>query len=196
MPGTWKSAMLGVVFLFSVSVDAPAEDRWQVPSCEKINGTAAVTFTRDDGVTFASPEEPLLPVTYASVAALDTPNQLIASVNSTVLRSTDAGCHWSVVGELTRGASLTALVAAKNGRAYSWAPKVKDASPPLSRIDAAGITSLTTPLTASPNGLGVDAKNSDRLRVAGRTEPFMPQRMLGRLGKRWEWPRLSVKCST
>ena len=147
--------------------DSSAQAVWQEPSCEKVRGTPAVTFTRDEGKTLTPTEESLKPLTYASVAATGVPNELVASVNETVLRSKDSGCTWSVIGKITPGGSLTRLVGS-SGRVYSWAPKqLEDKRPPLFRIDPAEITALSAPLTGSPSGLGVDAKNGDRLRIGG-----------------------------
>jgi hypothetical protein len=132
---------------------------WTAPACATISGTAAVTFTRDEGQTLAPTAETLTPIGYTfGLVALDTPNVLLAEHKGSILRSEDAGCTWKTVGAV--GGSPLVLVAAQGDRAYAF----KDNDAPLYRIDGGVITELTGPAT-SVLGLGVDPLDGAHLRL-------------------------------
>jgi photosystem II stability/assembly factor-like uncharacterized protein len=137
-----------------------SESMWQLPACENIKGTGAVTFTRDDGKRLAPTTEVLRPVSYTmGLVALDTPNTLLAAVNETLIRSTDAGCHWDTIGAVNSG--LPKLTEAAGGRAYGWTEEGHT----LFGVDQTEITNLPSPVT-SIAGLGVDPKDPHHLRIA------------------------------
>jgi hypothetical protein len=131
---------------------------WIVPTCTTITGTAAVTFTKDEGATLTPSNQTLSGVGYTGLAALDTPNTLLAEHKGDLLRSTDAGCTWNKIGTLEGG--LFELTAASGGRAYAWV----DNGEAFYRIDDGVPTPLTTP---APNivGLGVDPADGLHLRI-------------------------------
>jgi len=118
-----------------------------------------VTFTKDRGATLTPTEQTLTPVGYTKgLIALDTPNTLLAEHKGAILRSEDAGCTWSPVGQV--GSSPLVLVAAPGGRAYGYV----DNNEYLYRIDGDTITKLTSP-AHYVLGLGVDPKDENHLRI-------------------------------
>jgi len=131
---------------------------WVVPTCATITGTAAVTFTSDEGATLTPSTGTLTGVGYTGLAALDTPNTLLAEHKGDLLESTDAGCTWTKVGSLEGG--IFKLTAAKGGRAYAWA----DNGEAFYRIDDGVPTALTTP-AANVVGIGVDPADGLHLRI-------------------------------
>jgi hypothetical protein len=136
------------------------DETWQRPACQDIAGTGAITFTHDDGQTLAPTTEALRPVSYTmGLVALDTPNTLLAAVNNTILRSTDAGCSWNTIGTIRSDFPPT-LMAASGGRAYGWA----DNRSVLFRVDQSTITNLHSPVSAI-TGLGVDPGDPDHVRL-------------------------------
>lgn len=130
---------------------------WSPPACDSVGGTPAVTFTRDEGRTLAPTEGELHGVAYTyGLAALDTPDTLVAEHGGAVLRSTDAGCTWSEIGRVDD--SPLVLTAAEGGRAYAW----RDNGATLYRIDAGGVTRLTSPVDSI---LGLQADPADGAHV-------------------------------
>ncbi|MBL8744092.1 MAG: hypothetical protein JNK04_23455, partial [Myxococcales bacterium] len=93
-------------------------NEWIVPTCTSITGTDAVTFTKDEGDTLTPGPGALHGVGYTGLAALDTPNTLLAEHKGELLRSTDAGCSFQAIGTLEGG--LFRITAAPGGRAYAW----------------------------------------------------------------------------
>jgi hypothetical protein len=106
---------------------------------------------------------PLTGTTYAfGIVALDTPNTLLAAVQSVLYRSTDAGCRWQLLADLgveARGELLT-LTKAGGDRAYAWG----DNRGVLFRVDGRTVTALRSPVT-SIVGVGTDPKNRDHARL-------------------------------
>src|SRR5690349_17667569 len=91
------------------------------PLCSMITGTAAVTFTLDEGHTLAPSATPLEPIAYTyGLAALDTPDTLIAWHRNDLLLSNDAGCSWRVVANIPGADFPPTITPAKGGRAYAW----------------------------------------------------------------------------
>ncbi|WP_170319477.1 sialidase family protein [Polyangium spumosum] len=132
---------------------------WALPACESVSGTSAVTFTLDEGKNLAMTAGELQGIGYTyGLAALDTPNTLLAEHKGELLRSEDAGCTWSVVGALA--GSIFRITAAKGGLAYAWAENGAG----FYRIDENGPQAFTTP---APNiiGLGVDPADGKHLRI-------------------------------
>jgi hypothetical protein len=131
------------------------------PACEAVAGTAAVTFTLDDGATLAPAAGALAENTGAySVVVLDQPGWVLASVMGEILRSKDAGCTWTSIGKL----DAIDLVAAPGGRAFA-----RGGNDELARIDGATIQSLPAPQAASGSigivGLGADPADGEHVRL-------------------------------
>jgi len=140
---------------------AAGASAWQEPACSAVKGTWAVTFTHDDGATIAALDGALSGVAYTyGLAALDTPNVLLAEHTGRFLRSTDSGCTWTDVGEAP--GTITKLAAAKGGRVYGFG----DNSSLLFRVDDVTPTVLKSP-TDSLHGLGVDPSDGAHIRIAG-----------------------------
>lgn len=139
----------------------PAE--WAVPACDSVTGTSAVTFTKNEGGSLAPTPGQLTGIGYTwGLAALDTPNTLLAEHKGELLRSGDAGCTWSTIATL-EGAPLK-LTAAPGGRAYAWS----DNGAAFYRVDPDGAHPFATP---APNivGVGVDPADGLHLRVGDAT---------------------------
>ena len=143
---------------------------WSVPKCREISGTAAVTYTKDDGATLTPTKLTLRGTRYTlGVATSDKANTLWAVQDRTLLRSTSAGCRWDAVAYVavpsgSDGFALT-LTAGRGDRAWAWA----DGRPDLSRVDGTTVTPIKVP--GNVVGVGTDAVDGDRVRVgddAGR----------------------------
>ncbi|GAA2718221.1 MULTISPECIES: sialidase family protein [Streptomyces] len=133
---------------------------WTAPSCTRVTGDGSVTFTTDEGRTLAPTTGTLHTTGYThGLVALDTPNVLLATHNTQLLRSADAGCTWTPLATL--GTGTTRLTAAPAGRAYAW--QVNGGY--LARIDGTTVTRLTAP-TANITGLGTDRAHPGHLRLA------------------------------
>jgi hypothetical protein len=137
---------------------------WELPACDRIMGTGAVTYTLDDGVTLQD-GLPLNGVSYTyGLAALDRPNTLLATVNdakgNTILRSEDAGCNWDKVENLGT-TNLIRLVPAPGGVAYGWS-NMRDI---MYRIDGNEIEERITPTDIF--GIAVNPLDTDNIRVGG-----------------------------
>ena len=146
---------------------------WHVPHCSSILGTAAVTYTRDQGRRLTPTVDELRGVVLTrGLVALDTPDTLIASplgedpssTRPAFLRSTDAGCSWSPMGT-SQSQPPPTLVAAPGGRAYAWT-----FSPPhLSVIAGDVVEDLPLPAAVSAiRGFAVDAADPDQLALGDR----------------------------
>jgi photosystem II stability/assembly factor-like uncharacterized protein len=145
----------------------PPSDIWQLPSCPRIIGSSALTFTSDDGATLTPANRPLQGTTYAKgLVALDTPNVLLGAVQSVLYRSTDAGCSWRRLADLSdaAGGELLTLTKAGGERAYTWS----DNRGILFRVDGRTVTALKSPVT-SIVGFGADPKNRDHARLGDGT---------------------------
>jgi hypothetical protein len=138
-------------------------EEWITPACAAITGTAAVTFTADEGETLTPTATQLSGVGYTGLAALDTPNTLLAEHKGALLRSEDAGCTWTQIATLQGG--IFRITAAPGGRAYAWV----DNGSALYRVDPDGSTTLLTPSATNIVGLGVDPTDGMHLRVGDAT---------------------------
>ena len=113
----------------------------EFPACD-VRGTAAVTFTRDEGTTLA-PTSPLTGTVYTyGLVALGN-GVLVAEHAGDFLRSRDHGCTWTVIGAAPT--SIMRMVAG-GGRVYAWA----DNNRQLARID-----DDDTITVLEPPGIGV-----------------------------------------
>ena len=131
---------------------------WTTPACTSVSGTAAVTFTLDEGETLTPTTEALQGIGYTfGLVALDAPNTLLAEHQGQILRSTDAGCTWSGLGAVS---AILTLQPAPGGIAYAY----QDNGAPLYRIEGATITKLTAPVSGIL-GLGADPGQGTHLRL-------------------------------
>lgn len=132
------------------------------PLCTMVTGTAGVTFTRDEGRTLAPIATPLIGTanTYG-LAALETPETVMAWNNDDLLVSTDAGCSWRVVATITGADFVPYLAPARGDRVYAWS----DARAFLVRWDARGAATMKAPTEIV--GLQADRSDPDRVRAGG-----------------------------
>jgi hypothetical protein len=138
---------------------------WKVPTCATVasNGAPGMTYTLDEGATYTPTGRTLTGTSYtAGLVALGAPNTLVSAVQSTIYRSTDAGCTWRKVKDLgaASGNELLTLSAAGANRAYVWA----DNRGVLFRLDGSTVTSLKSP-AGTVLGLTADRANGDRVRL-------------------------------
>ncbi|MGZ5440249.1 MAG: VPS10 domain-containing protein [Thermoanaerobaculia bacterium] len=163
------SRRVTLLLMVSLSLALPAAARRravrtpvQFPPCSMVTGTAAVTFTLNEGRTLAPSAEPLTPTAYTyGLAALDEPDTLMAWHRDDLLISTDAGCSWRVVANIPGADFPPTITPAPGGRAYAWSENRKF----LVRHDARGTSTLKQPIEFM--GLGVDPQNGERLRAGG-----------------------------
>lgn len=133
------------------------------PQCAMVTGTAAVTFTLDEGATLAPSAVPLVPVSYTwgLAAMLDDDETLVAWNRNDLLISTDAGCSWRVAATIEGSDFPPTITAAPGGRAYAWSENRKF----LVRFDSRGAKTLKQPVDFM--GLGVDPNNGEHVRAGG-----------------------------
>ncbi|HMR76890.1 MAG TPA: hypothetical protein PKD61_17345, partial [Polyangiaceae bacterium] len=133
---------------------------WTTPTCTSVKGTWAVRFTSDEGATIAPGDGALTGVAYTwGLAALDTPNVLVAEHAGRILRSEDAGCTYKDLGAAP--ASTTRLHAAPGGRAYGYQMNAS----PMYLVKGQAIQVLKGP-SGSIIGMGVSPTDGAWLRVA------------------------------
>ena len=134
-----------------------------VPPCTVVNGTPAVTFSRDGGKTLAPVAQKLSGIAYANgLAVLDAATLLLAQ-NTTLSLSTDGGCNWRVIGDVVFDDPFPPFIAAAGrNRAYIWA----DGRAGLARYADGAIAALKPPVDIA--GLGADRANGERLRIGGK----------------------------
>ncbi len=171
-----------VTALVAVAPSADAEaGRWTEPTCATVDSPGSLTYTNDEGATLKPTSTAMTPTTYAfGLSALDTPNTLVAvqeyskpgggPVEPTVLRSTDAGCHWTTIGALKDGWVLE-TVAAPGGRTYLWPA---GSGENLYLVTGTTITPRPIPagIAGRMAGFGVDRRNGSVVRfvdTAGQT---------------------------
>jgi photosystem II stability/assembly factor-like uncharacterized protein len=160
---------LVVLFLLALSIPVAAQRRRAVrsperfPQCSMITGTAAVTFTLDEGRTLAPSAQSPRPIsyTYGLAAMIDEPNTLVAWHGDDLLLSTDAGCSWRVEATVAGADFPPSITPAKGGRAYAWSENRSFTV----RYDARGAVKLTQPVDFV--GLGADPANGEHVRAGG-----------------------------
>jgi hypothetical protein len=129
------------------------------PGCTIVNGTPAVTFTRDEGRTLAPVAQPLTGVGYTyGLAALDTPGTMLSWHKSTLSISSDNGCSWQPVGDFETDFPPT-ITPARGGRAFAWS----DNRQFILRYDSRGAKVLKAPAVSV--GVGTDPANGDHVRA-------------------------------
>lgn len=126
------------------------------PPCAVVNGTPAVTYTRDEGRTLAPVAQALSGIGYTyGLAVLDTPGVMLSWHKNTLSISRDYGCSWTPLGDWATEFPPT-ITPARGGRAYAWS----DNRQFLLRYDARGAQVLKPPAVFV--GLGTDG---DRVRA-------------------------------
>ena len=157
--------LLPIAGLAADPTDFLLSQTWETPSCRRIVGTGAVTFTSDEGATLAPTTQRLRGTSYTlGLVALDAPDVLLAVQDRTLLRSANAGCRWTNLGTIPSFSDSFPLylTAAPGERAYAWADHRED----LARIDGTQISVLLSPVPVIV-GLGADPVNGDIVRLAG-----------------------------
>lgn len=151
------------------STTEPVEG-WQPPNCDSVMGTGAVTFSFDQGMTWAPMDQQIVPVHYTfGLVALGKPGAMLAGSGQQILASDDAGCSWHSIGPGGNpNAPALRLVAAGETRAYGFG----DNESTIVRVDDEVITKIGSPAGMEGIvGLGVDPGDPDHVRVgdsAGR----------------------------
>ncbi|MGW1200153.1 WD40/YVTN/BNR-like repeat-containing protein [Streptomyces sp. NPDC002536] len=162
-----RTAVITAVAVFAIAqpsfpAAAAGGDGWTLPACNRVTGDGAVTFTTDDGRTLAPTTGTLRQTGYThGLVALETADTLLATHNSTLQMSADAGCTWTPVATLASSSSR--LTAARGDRAFAWEPNGRH----LARVDGRTVTALKPPTTAI-TGLGTDRAHPDHVRLAGK----------------------------
>lgn len=159
-----------IVVLLMVWIALPAAARRRAantpalfPGCSMVMGTGAVTFTLDEGRTLAPAARAIEPVgyTWGVASMLDEAEKLVAWHKDDLLLSRDGGCSWRVEATIPGAGFPPAILAAHGGRAYAWSENRKF----FVRYDSRGATLLKQPVEFV--GVGVDAKNGERIRAGG-----------------------------
>jgi len=169
--GQWDDACGGVIDCGTcadgsscVEGQCVASGDWSLPSCSRISGTGAVSFTTDEGLTLAETRVQRETSYSPGLVALDLADTLLAmqmtSDGSHVLRSRDAGCSWSEI-EVLEDWSLLRLTAAPGGGAYAWSRGHNG----FYRIQGDEVGARTAPTDVY--GLSVDPQDPAHLRIGG-----------------------------
>lgn len=142
----WMAAALALP-LCALAAPAATQDnaaQWHAPLCAVIQGTTQISFTASDGARLARASERPSSIAYANgMIATHTADRLLAVVNSALIESRDAGCHWQTLVDLgpQTGNAILRLTAAPADRAYAWAENANL----LFRIDGTQVTPLPVP---------------------------------------------------
>lgn len=157
------------IFISVIFLLLPLLAQAQVPACNRVSGTGAITFTTDKGKTLAT-TEPLKGLTYTfGLVTLEKPSALLAVVNRKLLGSDDGGCLWKELAEFEENSEYMPLklVASRGERAYGWADNRRY----MVRIDAGRVTYLKPP--ANPVlGVLADPVDADRVYIGGSNGIF------------------------
>ena len=140
---------------------------WDLPACARVEGLASVSYTSDEGNSYAANAGLFLPAGHGTfgIAALGEANVLLAEFEGSIYRSTDAGCSWR---EYATGAVSPLRFSNSSGSvAYAWGffP-----GPGIWRANGkAGPPDRLVPcvdLPANVLGVAVDPADPDRVRAA------------------------------
>lgn len=149
----------------STADPAAAVDGWHRPLCGVVQGDGSVTITRTDGVFLAPTSTALTPVAYTKLAALSTPNTLVAISKRSIQRSTDAGCSWQQIGSTEQDLAAYDVAAGPDGTAYAYG--INDQ--PIYRVQGDTVTTVAGPvLYDGVVGLTVDPADARVLRVVSK----------------------------
>ncbi|MFE9690360.1 WD40/YVTN/BNR-like repeat-containing protein [Micromonospora sp. NPDC005806] len=132
----------GAVNLSSAVPAAAGADPWHRPQCGVVQGDGSATFTRTDGAVLARTATALTPVAYTKIAALSTPNTLVAISKRAIQRSTDAGCSWQQVGTTDRDLAAYDVAGGPANTAYVYG--INDQ--PIYRVQGDRITTVDGPV--------------------------------------------------
>jgi hypothetical protein len=132
------------------------------PACASVDGTPAVTFSRDRGATLAPVTQKLEGIGYSYGLAVLTDDILLATHKQTLSLSTDGGCTWRAVGTL-EGEQFYRITTGADGRNYIWDDNRND----LARYDflSATLTKLKPPVSII--GLGTDPGDGRHVLIGG-----------------------------
>jgi photosystem II stability/assembly factor-like uncharacterized protein len=161
-----RSPLISLTLALTLSLPLAAQARRRAttapvpfPGCSVVNGTPAVTFTRDEGRTLAPVAQALTGVGYTyGLAALDTPGTMLSWHKATLSLSHDYGCSWQPVGDWQTDFPPT-ITAARGGRAFAWS----DNREFILRYDSRGAVVLKAPAVIV--GLGTDRTSGDHVRA-------------------------------
>jgi hypothetical protein len=135
------------------------EAAWSTPACTTVTGTGAITITSDEGATLMPNAGGLVNVTYTfGVVALEAPNTMLAASGTNLLRSLDAGCSWTDIGDLPENGMF--LERGEGDVVYGW----YDNADSLVRIEGDTIVTLDPP-GLGLHGIGTDAADGRHIRV-------------------------------
>lgn len=158
-----RATLLLLFFLIFTPVNAATRRHASapppLPPCGMVTGTPAVTFTRDEGRTFAPTAERLSGIGYTyGLSPLDTPGTLLSWHKNTLSISTDYGCNWRSVADFAPDFPPR-ITPARGGRAYAWS----DNRLFLVRYDSRGVTMLKAP--GAIIGLGTDPTDGNHVHI-------------------------------
>jgi len=153
--------------LWATGAAAAGQEGWSLPDCHKVSGAPNVTMTRNEGKTLAKTAGQMAPYSYTfGLVPLEQPDTLLLAVGSKISRSTDVGCTWQPLADLTAqtGNALLLLERAAKDRVYGWAVNGNA----LATINGDKATATTVP-GSGMIGLGVSRAQAKQLRF-GDTE--------------------------
>ncbi len=137
------------------------ETDWEVPACDAVSGSSALTWTLDAGLSVApSDGEVEANTAVTAIQPLSAAGQVLAVHDGALYRSADAGCTWT--SEALPDGQNRSLVAGPGDIVWGWSESLDT----LLRIEGD-----TVELRSAPDvdlvGLGVDAVNPELLRAGG-----------------------------
>ena len=161
-----KTALVALL-LTTVSLPLAAATRRRAttpplfPACSSIDGSPAVTFSRDGGQTFATVQQKLEGVGYTyGVAAIDA-TTVLSWHKSTLSISRDSGCSWTAIGDFEDGGFPPSIVAGGANDAWIFS----DNREFLAHFDVATRVLTTLKAPGSIISLTVDPAMAQHLRV-------------------------------
>ncbi len=155
-------AVMATTALCAAGAAHAGKNAWAAPDCRSIAGAPYITATVNEGARLAKTHGHMAPFTYTrGLVTLEQPNTLLAAVGSHILRSTDVGCTWQPLADLSSatGGALLVLEPAAGSRAYGWAVN----SSALATIDGDQASSTWVP-GAGLTGLGLSRVDPKQLR--------------------------------
>lgn len=110
---------LAALVAAGAGLGAAPNRNWHAPECTAVQAPAGVSFTTDEGATYAA-NPTILPRGQGTfgIAALESPNVLLAEYRGAIYRSTDAGCRWREY--TTVGTSPIRMSAGVGDEAWAW----------------------------------------------------------------------------
>ncbi len=146
------------------SAHALPDPGWTVPGCTEVGSDGTLSYTRDEMATLAPPTGMTHTTKYQmGLVTLTWPGHLLAVDNrGRISLSTDAGCTWLVLTQLSGYAAYPQIAAAPDGTAYLWTQNNR-----LFRYDDRDLTELPAPAQErdSITQLRVDPFDAEHLRA-------------------------------